>query len=393
MYIQSHERVHASDSPALSRDERFSRSKQQNDAILMKWLPRKKDLVLKIGIGVLRKVLNTFTQVKITWDEDVKIPDGFLGKTNIDEVTVFHVDIDGYIQEVVVRKHTSGKIMFQFLDKYQGKIRINATGTYLLHRAFQTPVITFSSDDHSSFDLYEKAAVSIMDHLVNGKRPDKEKSLLEQLNQLPTFLILESDEFAADPEESKKLKEFKLPYEKTLFSVLIGENVFGVTASILNRSELFFEFIGMSTDLKDACKAGVGIVTIIHDSAVDLTINITDSWISRMTAEKLMRVVIGFIISLQTDDITYIRKSDGKNDRIPVPPAINKDGFNVVRYVVGKKSHPVEWQGGTHASPRQHKRQAHDRTLASGEVVRIPETVVNRTVRSKVDKVYVPVKK
>lgn len=49
MYIQSHERVHVVDSPALSRDERFSRSKQQSDAILMKWLPRKKDLILKIG--------------------------------------------------------------------------------------------------------------------------------------------------------------------------------------------------------------------------------------------------------------------------------------------------------------------------------------------------------
>lgn len=44
--------------------------------------------------------------------------------------------------------------------------------------------------------------------------------------------------------------------------------------------------------------------------------------------------------------------------------------------------------GGTHARPREHDREAHWRTLASGKKIRIGKTTVNKGVKAKVTKTY-----
>lgn len=64
-----------------------------------------------------------------------------------------------------------------------------------------------------------------------------------------------------------------------------------------------------------------------------------------------------------------------------------EDGTSVV-WMSGVIKRTTEHLGGTHASPREHERMAHDRTLASGKTIRIPALTINKGVKGKISKTY-----
>jgi hypothetical protein len=167
MYIIDGELPHLGISANLSREETFSRSQQQNNAILMNWQRRKASLILKYDVGVTRKLLNGLKSLSYVYEPRDIDPATLTGRIKLDEVTVFKVTIDGHVKEVVTRLFTTGEVMFQFLDIGSSKIRIAACGRRSAHVSMPVPFLSKIVEYSRQDETYRKLMLSILDHLIN----------------------------------------------------------------------------------------------------------------------------------------------------------------------------------------------------------------------------------
>ncbi|MCY1292717.1 hypothetical protein D9M68_18870 [compost metagenome] len=390
MYIGSHERTLLGVSANLSREETFSRRQQQSNAILMKWDRRKANLVLKYNIGVTRKVLNDLKNVSYTHVPRDIDPTSLTGRVKLDEVTVFKVMIDGSVREVVTRLHTSGAVMFQFLEKDSGKIKIEAIGQRSAHASMPEPfimnIVGYSSHD----EVYRELMVSILDYLINGEPVVPDQPVYKEDN-LPVIWMKNPAEFEHELSDENNPVALSLPYGMFVFNARVGKFYQTMIVNRLADTEVFVEFRSWQPKPEDCKTIATGLITLVDNGHIDLTIKIDDPKIERESARGGLLLLVGLMKALEDQGVETTNHYRGKgNDSIPIPPAALENGFNVIRYVIGKvKAGKSSWKGGTHASPREHTRQAHDRVTASGEVVRIPETVVNRDVGGTIMKMYV----
>lgn len=392
MEIQLHERVHLNTGASLSREEAFSRRQQQNDAILMKWDRRKARLILKDKIGVLRKTLNSLKNISFTAREDLEesVPKG---RVNLTEVTVFKVNIGGIVKEVVVRLHTCGAVMFQFLEKDSGKIRIAGTGVRSEFPSIPEPYIATIDGWSDQDELYRGAMRSIVDYLVNGAPPVKEQTLADQVAAIPTIFIMDPELFTHELSIENDPTDLKLPYVKFMLKMGDDKTPQVMVVSKLNDHEVFIEFATVDS-VDEVNVIGTGLIIKHEGEQLDITSKVDDQSISREQIRANVLTLVGLIKALESEGVETTNQYRGPgNESIPVPPAALADGFNIVRYVIGRpKAGKSPWQGDTHAAPREHTRIAHWRTLASGERVWIPEVVVNRDEGGRIMKTYVVTK-
>lgn len=101
----------------------------------------------------------------------------------------------------------------------------------------------------------------------------------------------------------------------------------------------------------------------------------------------MIACILGFLNAQLQERITVEVMEAPPTDR-DIPPAREGVIFRTVKMLIGMGSKKSEWQGGTHASPREHKRAGHWR---AGKW--IPATTVNKGVLGRVEKEYKIVKK
>lgn len=96
--------------------------------------------------------------------------------------------------------------------------------------------------------------------------------------------------------------------------------------------------------------------------------------------------VLGFLAGEQLNELeieTVITAPEGRD----IPPPKPGWCYNVVHLTQGKKGKRKDWQGGTHASPREHKRKGYWWPGRKGPIW-IKATIVNKGVLGRVDKEY-----
>lgn len=100
----------------------------------------------------------------------------------------------------------------------------------------------------------------------------------------------------------------------------------------------------------------------------------------------LVSCVLGFMAGEQVNELeieTVITAPEGRD----IPPPKPGWCYNVVHLTQGKKGKRKDWQGGTHASPREHKRKGYWWPGRKGPIW-IKAMIVNKGVLGRVDKEY-----
>lgn len=106
--------------------------------------------------------------------------------------------------------------------------------------------------------------------------------------------------------------------------------------------------------------------------SLDKRLGMVSSVLAFIAGEQLSEVEIETVITAPEQD---------------VPPPKPGNCYNVVSLVQGRRGKRTDWKGGTHASPREHKRKGHWWPGKHGPIW-IKATIVNKGVLGKVDKEY-----
>lgn len=194
------------------------------------------------------------------------------------------------------------------------------------------------------------------------------------------FIIKDLDGFKFDPET--KFDGLKLPYESCLF--VLGTDLKAVVLATQEEEDV------ISLKLLSEQKSDIpwhATATLYARLKGDRA---ETKWIktARSLDKRLAMVssVLAFIAGEQLNELqieTVITAPEGRD----IPPP--KPGFcyNVVHLTQGKKGKRKDWQGGTHASPREHKRRGYWWPGKHGPIW-IKATIVNKGVLGRVDKEY-----
>lgn len=194
------------------------------------------------------------------------------------------------------------------------------------------------------------------------------------------FIIKDLDGFKFDPET--KFDGLKLPYESCLF--VLGTELKAVVLATQEEDDV------ISLKLLSEQKNDIpwhATATLYARLKGDRA---ETKWIktARSLDKRLAMVssVLAFIAGEQLNELqieTVITAPEGRD----IPPP--KPGFcyNVVHLTQGKKGKRKDWQGGTHASPREHKRRGYWWPGKNGPIW-IKATIVNKGVLGRVDKEY-----
>jgi uncharacterized protein YoaH (UPF0181 family) len=106
--------------------------------------------------------------------------------------------------------------------------------------------------------------------------------------------------------------------------------------------------------------------------SLDKRLGMVSSVLAFIAGEQLSEVEIETVITAPEQD---------------VPPPKPGTCYNVVSLVQGRRGKRTDWKGGTHASPREHKRKGHWWPGKHGPIW-IKAIIVNKGVLGKVDKEY-----
>lgn len=90
------------------------------------------------------------------------------------------------------------------------------------------------------------------------------------------------------------------------------------------------------------------------------------------------------VIDNNTFDVSNVDHYELAN----IPMTREDDSVHVIKLNYPRKYGRIMWQGGTHASPREHTRRGHWRRYKSGKTIWIEDNVINAGTTGKVEKVY-----
>ncbi|MNP89128.1 hypothetical protein D3C85_15290 [compost metagenome] len=215
---------------------------------------------------------------------------------------------------------------------------------------------------------------------------------IDEMVNLPRMIIQDIAPFAYVNEPEHVPETMNIPYPKILFELGEGDERNLVVVERVTHMEVLIHLI-MEVDTHHPFMTG-GVVRVRHngnDQPLDIQSEPFEDGYTRDESIDLAKFIIGFIAEFQVGNT--IITTPGKVNRSDAPTARTGRKFRIVRMVMGVKTIRKPWQGGTHASPREHQRIGHWRTLRNGKRQWFPETTVNKGVPGKIDKVYLVSKK
>ena len=181
----------------------------------------------------------------------------------------------------------------------------------------------------------------------------------------------------------------RLPYPTCQFIFLNkeGEQDSKITAHELSNYKLFFtmEIDGLMVSVQinrfnNRDKQGTYHYLPFLAIKPDKLIRQTDPRHKSMAkAVSLIEPVMSFLLGLANKKYSLVVEGElYQVNALPPKPALEGDVFKVIKYTENNEKVKREYLGGTHASPREHARIGHNRTLRSGKVIWIDSHVVNK---------------
>lgn len=198
--------------------------------------------------------------------------------------------------------------------------------------------------------------------------------------RLPRFLVPDTTEFPYDPQA--RYLGLRLPYRRCLFILNPGVNARLVYGEQLDDDAI--KLTVKTTIQGDA--AQVGEFTYAWDGE-QLT---EQCWFSQPFDQGTMDEVYCILAILDGLSKNYvIAEGDPPPEGRKIPEARKGCTVRVVKLHPQAETIRKAWQGGTHASPREHMRRGHWRRNAKGEKIWIGQLVVNKgKTEGVVDKSY-----
>lgn len=195
------------------------------------------------------------------------------------------------------------------------------------------------------------------------------------------FIIKDLDGFKFDPDT--QFDGLRLPYDSCLF--VLGQEPQRAVVLATQEDEDVITLKLLSEQKSE--------LPWHADATLYVRLNGTRArlkWVNtRRALDKrlgMVSCVLGFLAGEQVNEIdieTVITAPEGRD----IPPPKPGFSYNVVHLTQGLKGKRKDWQGGTHASPREHKRKGYWWPGRKGPIW-IKATIVNKGVLGRVDKEY-----
>ena len=229
---------------------------------------------------------------------------------------------------------------------------------------------------------YDSAAV--MEAKVQAEQLKIRQNYLETIAgmRLPRFLVPDTTEFPYDPEA--QYIGLMLPYRRCLFILNPGVNARLVYCEQLDEDKIKLT-VKISTHGEDNTDTIGEFQFEWKEGKL-----VEEGWFSdeftKETAQELRCILA--ILDGMSKNYVVAEGDPPPKDRV-IPEARKGCTVRVVKLHPQSETIRKAWQGGTHASPREHTRIAHWRRNCHGVRVRIQEKIVNKgKTDGVVDKEY-----
>lgn len=206
---------------------------------------------------------------------------------------------------------------------------------------------------------------------------------IDELVNLPRFIMEDVAPFAFVNEPQYKPTNLRLPYPKILFELGPEEARHLVVVTQTGKGGFDFRTEYLHTDKDTPFEIGaMSHVDLGYEIlGVNQMVYQTDPEVAMWT----LMAIIGFISEFSVGNTIIGTQARDPNRVIPAPGTTRK--YRIVRLVMGVTKVCKPWQGGTHASPREHERMGHWRRV-KGEPRWFPAVTVNKGVIGRVMKEY-----
>lgn len=207
---------------------------------------------------------------------------------------------------------------------------------------------------------------------------------LDELVNLPRFIMADVGPFAFVNEPQYKPTNLRLPYPKILFELGPEDNRHMVVVTQRGTHGFDFSTEYLHTDKDTPFEVGaMSHVDLSHGAILEINQMVYQT--DPAVAEWTLMAIIGFIAEFSVGNTIIGTQARDPNRVIPQPGTTRK--YRIVRVVMGVTKVCKPWQGGTHASPREHERMGHWRRV-KGEPRWFPAVTVNKGVIGRVMKEY-----
>lgn len=209
---------------------------------------------------------------------------------------------------------------------------------------------------------------------------------IDELVNLPRFIMNDPAPFAFVNEPQYKPTNLRLPYPKILFELGPEEARHLVVVTQSGEGGFDFRTEYLHTDKETPFEIGaMSHVDLGYNGSDILGVNQMVYQTDPAVAMWTLMAIVGFITEFSVGNTIIGTQARDLNRVIPAPGTTRK--YRIVRLVMGVTKVCKPWQGGTHASPREHERMGHWRRV-KGEPRWFPAVTVNKGVIGRVMKEY-----
>lgn len=210
---------------------------------------------------------------------------------------------------------------------------------------------------------------------------------VDKLVNLPRFIMEDTKPFEFVNEPQYVPDNLRIPYDRMLFELGPEDDRHLVVVWQLDERGVGFYYL--QTDQPNPFTIGMRANAYLKADG-SLEIKLARKVFDREISERCVNTIIGFIAEFSIGNTIIGTQPRPKSEN--VPNARDGHAYRIVRVVMGVKTISKPWQGGTHASPREHERQGHWRRV-KGERRWFNAVTVNKGVKGRVDKAYYVSKK
>lgn len=205
---------------------------------------------------------------------------------------------------------------------------------------------------------------------------------IDELVNLPRFIMNDIAPFAFVNEPEHVPDNLRMPYKKILFELGPEEDRHLIVATQWGEHMIALEYLHTDRETPFLIGAMSG-VQIEKDGTMSIGLQpySTDTEL----AYRCTHAIIGFIAEFSVGNTVI--GTQAKDPNRVIPPAGTTRKYRIVRVVMGVTTIRKPWQGGTHASPREHERMGHWRRV-KGEPRWFPPVTVNKGVIGRAMKEY-----
>lgn len=268
--------------------------------------------------------------------------------------------------------------------EYFNRRMMNDTGRGRINPFMPSGNADFDGNELERYDITDNADGSNY-NFRPPKPPTKIPGFpMDELVNLPRFIMEDCAPFAFVNEAAYKPKSLHIPYPKMLFE--LGPPDARHLVVVTQRGTHGFDFSTEYLHQDKETPFEVGAMSHVDLSHGDiLEINQMVYQTDPAVAEWTLMAIIGFIAEYGIGNTIIGTQARDPNRVIPPPGTTRK--YRIVRVVMGVTKICKPWQGGTHASPREHERIGHWRRV-KGEPRWFPAVTVNKGVIGRVMKEY-----